>query len=94
MNHFLLDKTADAILALGKWVSAIHVSDYDGVYEKHWMPKEGSNNWIKIIGNLEKIGYNGAFTYEVDSVKYGYTYADIRKNYESLFEEYNKKSSR
>ena len=94
MNHFLLDKTADAILALGKWVNAIHVSDYDGVYEKHWMPKEGINNWIKIIGNLEKIGYNGAFTYEVDRVKYGYTYADIRANYESLFEEYNKKSSR
>lgn len=91
-NHFLHDKTSDAILALGKWVKTIHVSDYDGVFEKHWLPKEGVNNWMKIIGALEKIGYNGAFTYEVYREKYGYTYADIRENYEKLFEEYNKRN--
>lgn len=90
MNHFLQDKPEDAIPALGKWLRAIHVSDYDGVYEKHWMPKEGTNDWMKIIAALEKVGYQGAFTYEVYRSKYGYTYADIRRNYEELFEEYNK----
>ena len=90
MNHFLHDKVEDAVLALGKWLRAVHVSDYDGIYEKHWMPKEGVNNWMKIIGALEKVGYQGAFTYEVYRPKYGYTYADIRRNYEELFEEYNK----
>lgn len=93
MNHFLHDKTSDAILALGDWLTTVHVSDYDGVYEKHWLPKQGVNNWMKIIGALEKIGYNGAFTYEVDMDKYGYSYADIRENYEKLFEEYDKFSS-
>lgn len=93
-NHFLHDKTSEAILALGDRVTTIHVSDYDGVYEKHWLPKQGVNNWMKIIGALEKIGYKGVFTYEVESQKYGYTYADIRKNYEKLFEEYDKFSSR
>lgn len=92
-NHFLQDKVQDAVLALGKWLTTIHVSDYDGVYEKHWLPKQGVNNWMKIIGALETVGYNGAFTYEVDNTKYGYSFADIRANYESLFEEYDKFSS-
>lgn len=91
MNHFLLDKPEDGILALKKCLTTIHVSDYDGVYEKHWMPLEGTNNWMKIIGALESIGYNGAFTYEVNT---GYAFADIRRNYEKLFEEYNKSVSR
>ncbi len=93
-NHFLYDKTQDAILALGEWLTTIHVSDYDGVYEKHWLPKQGVNNWMKIIGALQTVGYNGAFTYEVESQKYGYSFADIRANYEKLFEEYDKFSSR
>ncbi len=89
-NHFLKDNPSDAILSLKKWVTTIHVSDYDGIYEKHWMPKEGINNWMKIIGALEKIGYSGPFMYEVAREKCGYSFADIRANYEELFEEYNK----
>ena len=93
MNHFLHDKTADGILALKDWLQTVHVNDYDGVYEKHWLPMEGTNDWMKIIGALEKIGYNGGFVYEVEQQKYGYSFADIRANYEKLFEEYDKFSS-
>lgn len=92
-NHFLHDKAEDAILALGNRVTTIHVSDYDGVYEKHWLPKRGVNNWMKIIGALEQIGYHGAFTYETNRQEHGYSFADIRTNYEQLFEEYDKFSS-
>ena len=94
MNHFLHDKVEDAVLVLSKWLRTVHVSDYDGVYEKHWLPKEGVNNWMKIIGALEQVGYQGPFMYETYRSKYGYTYADIRRNYEELFEEYNKITSR
>lgn len=90
MNHFLHDKVEDAIPVLSKWLRTVHVSDYDGVFEKHWLPKEGVNDWMKIIGALEKVGYQGPFLYEAYMEKFGYTYADIRKNYEMLFEEYNK----
>lgn len=93
-NHFIQEKASDGILALGKWVKAIHVSDHDGSFEKHWMPKQGVDNWIEIIGALEKIGYDGAFTYELYQDKYGYTYAEIRENYETLFAEYNKLTSK
>ena len=92
-NHFLQDDLTEATLALGKWVKTIHVSDYDGAYEKHWLPKQGVNNWMKFIGALEKIGYQGDFIYEVYQEKYGYTFEEIRRNYEELFEEYNKFNS-
>lgn len=93
MNHFLQEDPADAILALGNRVATIHVSDNDGVYEQHWLPKQGINDWMKIIGALEKIGYQSMFTYEAEVHKYGYTYAEVRRNYEELFEEYNKRTS-
>ena len=92
MNHFLHDKPEDAVYALKDWVTNIHVSDYDFVYEKHWMPKQGKNDWMKIIGALDEIGYKGAFMYEVAREKHGYTFADIRRNYEELFEDYAKYS--
>ena len=94
MNHFLQEKPEDAILTLGNHIATIHVSDHDGTYEKHWLPKQGVNDWMKIIGALEKIGYQGMFTYEAEVEKYGYTYAEVRRNYEELFEEYNKLASR
>ncbi|MBO4323395.1 MAG: sugar phosphate isomerase/epimerase [Clostridia bacterium] len=93
-NHFLNDKVEDAVFALKKWLTTLHVSDYDGVYERHQMPKTGVNDWMKIIGALEEIGYDGVFTYELRKKEFGYSYADIRKNYEELFEEYNKNSSK
>jgi sugar phosphate isomerase/epimerase len=92
MNHFLQDKPADAILALRDRLTTIHVSDYDGVYEKHWLPKQGVNNWMKIIHALETIGYKGVFTYEVGTPSQAYSYAEIRANYDELFEEYDKYS--
>ena len=88
-NHFIQENAVEGILALGEWIKTIHVSDHDGIFEKHWMPKQGVNNWMEIINALEKIGYEGAFTYELYQDKFGYTYGQIRENYEMLFEEYN-----
>ncbi|MBO5889422.1 MAG: sugar phosphate isomerase/epimerase [Clostridia bacterium] len=90
VNHFLDCKPQDAILALGDRVKAVHISDYDFVYERHMIPGDGLNDWNKIIGALEKIGYKGAFNYEVNMGRYGYTYKQLIENYEKLFEEYNK----
>ena len=89
VNHFLNDKPEDAILALGDRIKALHISDYDFVYERHMIPGDGLNDWNKIIGALEKIGYKGAFNYEVNMGRYGYTYKQLIENYEKLFEEYN-----
>ena len=90
INHFLQDKPEDAILTLGKWLTTVHISDHDGVAERHWLPKQGANDWMKILAAFEQVGYNGAFLYEVEHEKLGLSYADLRKNYEELFDEYNK----
>ena len=90
VNHFLNeDRGEDAILAIGDKVKTLHISDNDFVYERHMMPGDGLNDWNKIIGALEKIGYKGMFNYELNVLKYDYPYKEIVANYEKLFKEYN-----
>ena len=91
LNHLLQDKPEDAILRLGKRIRALHVSDYDFINERHMLPKEGKIDWMKVLSALEKTGVDCAFNYELYMKKYGYTYAQIKENYDSLFAEYNRK---
>ncbi len=89
-NHFLTDRPEDAIKAIGKdKLKALHISDNDFIYERHWLPGKGANDWNKIIGALEEIGYEGAFNYEINMERWGYTYKELVENYENLFKAYN-----
>ena len=90
INHLLHDKPEDAIKKLGKYIRALHISDYDFINERHMLPKEGKIEWMKVLSALEETGVNCAFNYEVSMKKYGYTYAQIKENYDSLFAEYNR----
>ena len=87
VNHFYFEKPEDAILKYGDRIGTVHISDYDFVKERHMLPKEGKNDWNKIIGALEKVNYRGAFNYEVNDK---YSYKTIKDNYEELFLDYNK----
>ncbi len=93
VNHFLNgEKAEDAILKYGDKVGAIHISDYDYINEKHKMPLDGKIDFMKVIGALEKIGFKNAFNYEVSiGPRYGYTFKDVKENYDKLFEMYNNK---
>lgn len=90
VNHLLQDKPEDAIERLGKRIRALHISDYDFINERHMLPKEGKIDWMKVLSALEKVGVDCAFNYELNMKKYGYTYEQIKENYDSLFEEYNR----
>ena len=90
VNHVFWGTAEDAALEMGHRISALHISDHDYKQELHVLPKEGKIDWMKVLGALEKIGYNGVFSYELWKAKYGYTYEQIIRNYEELFEEYNK----
>lgn len=89
VNHLLQDKPEDAIERLGKHIRALHISDYDFIDERHMLPKEGKIDWMKVLSALHKAGVNCAFNYEVNMKKYGYSYAQIKENYDKLFMEYN-----
>ena len=53
---------------LSKWghlLVATHLSDNDGVTDKHWIPKEGIIDWGIIGDSFPKDAYTGFFTLEV-----------------------------
>ena len=89
INHPFIDTPEDFILAVGDRIKCLHVSDRDEITERHWLPGEGILNWNNIIGALEKVGYNGEFTYEVSIRRRQTPLSEIRANFEKLFENYN-----
>ena len=80
-NHSLKEDNAHYIRAVGEKIVTLHVSDYDFIDEKHWLPLEGKNDWEAILTALEEVGYAGRFLYELRS---GYTYEQVAENYRRL----------
>lgn len=64
-NHLLKDSNLDFIKKCGDKIITIHVSDYDFIDEKHWLPGEGKINWKEFIDNFNKINYKGVWMYEL-----------------------------
>ncbi|MBR2375380.1 MAG: sugar phosphate isomerase/epimerase [Clostridia bacterium] len=65
-NHLLQEEGDSFILAVGDRLITTHISDYDFVNERHWLPGEGKIDWKKILSALEKVGYTGPWLYEVE----------------------------
>ena len=55
----------DFVHRIGKKIITLHVSDYDFVNERHWLPGEGKNDWQAIYKALQEIEYNGVWLYEL-----------------------------
>ena len=69
---------------LGTRLITLHISDYDGVDERHWMPGTGVIGWPGVIAALRDIGYHGPFNYEIrrdDKIEFPARIADIEANY-------------
>jgi len=66
VNHAMGDYRAlpDMVRTLGPRLMTTHLSDYDGVDEKHWMPGRGIINWAQLMTALADIDYQGPFNYE------------------------------
>ncbi len=64
-NHLLIDTNDNFIEKLGDKIITVHVSDYDFINERHWLPGEGKNNWHELYNKLVSKGYNGVWLYEV-----------------------------
>ena len=52
------------IRELGEKLFTLHICDYDGVDERHWMPFKGVIDFKAAIQALRDIGYTGPFNYE------------------------------
>ena len=66
-NHLLLGTHEEFFEKVGDRIATLHVSDYDKVDEKHWLPfdERGVVDWKGFYQGLKKIGYKGVFMYEV-----------------------------
>jgi len=64
-NHLMGQEASEFIKAVGNKIITLHISDYDFMNERHWLPGEGQNDWQKIIKSLKAVGYNGVWMYEI-----------------------------
>ncbi len=92
-NHLLYDDNVELIRRLGNKIKSTHISDYDFVNERHWLPGEGKNDWQGIINALNEVGYDGVWLYEIDLGcpktiirPRSLTYEDFVLNAKELFE--------
>lgn len=64
-NHLLDQRNVDFVRDIGEKIVTLHVSDYDFCNERHWLPYEGGVDWAELVTELEKVGYNGVWMYEI-----------------------------
>ena len=64
VNHLLKETPEEFIQKVGKGITTLHISDYDGLDERHWPPGKGIIDWNLVIGNLLSAGYSGPFLLE------------------------------
>ncbi len=59
-------KLANIVRTFGKKIYTLHIADYDGVNEKHWLPAHpgGVIDWQEFLDALDEVGYKGVFNYE------------------------------
>lgn len=65
VNHLLIQSHKDFVEAVGDKIVTVHISDYDFVDEKHWLPGKGDINWPELVSLLKGINYQGPFMNEV-----------------------------
>ncbi len=87
LNHANLGQDlATNILALAGRIITVHVSDNDGVDERHWLPGQGVIDWPGAVEALRRAGYEGPFLYESGKDRDGSTVTAqrLRENYDDL----------
>ena len=65
LNHSLGEDNSAYLKLLGDRIVTLHVSDYDLVDERHWLPGEGKVNWPEMVRLLQEANYQGVWMYEV-----------------------------
>lgn len=64
-NHLLEEDIPAFIRKVGDKIVTTHVSDYDFVDERHWLPGEGDIQWNSLYETLKEVGYDGVWMYEI-----------------------------
>ncbi|WPX41264.1 sugar phosphate isomerase/epimerase family protein [Akkermansia sp. N21116] len=65
VNHLLKENQEHYAKVVGKRIATLHISDYDRINERHWIPGKGVIQWVPLIRQLQEDGYQGPFMFEV-----------------------------
>jgi sugar phosphate isomerase/epimerase len=90
VNHANVGQDLGTFIArLGSRIWTLHISDNDGVDEKHWLPGEGVIDWRALLHDLRQADYSGPFLYEVSrgDKELAERLADFGENYARLMTE-------
>lgn len=63
-NHLLQEKPEEFVARADRVMATTHISDYDFIDERHWVPYEGKINWNNVMSELVKKGYEGPIVFE------------------------------
>jgi sugar phosphate isomerase/epimerase len=70
-NHYLKGTPSHFAQIAGHRIGTLHISDYDGVNECHWVPGDGTTPWKELFGILKEKGYTGIYMHEALKTKNG-----------------------
>ena len=68
VNHNFKESHRDFINNAGKHIITMHISDNDGVQERHYLPGKGVINFGEIIAMMNELGYKSSFIFECAGV--------------------------
>lgn len=92
-NHLLMDNNINFLEKhIGKIITT-HVSDYDFINERHWLPGEGKVDWQELYSKLLELKYDGVWMYEISMEmpktiirERDITFEDFARNAKEIFE--------
>lgn len=87
VNHLLGEKSEHFGEILGNRIKTVHISDYDEINERHWLPGKGVINWNHIVDVLMNAKYEGPFMFEVTKAPWN---GDMNKFCHDLVESWGK----
>lgn len=67
VNHLLIEDHRVFLDTLARQTITTHLSDYDGVDERHWLPGKGIVPFGLVMDRLQKAGYRGPYLFELGS---------------------------
>lgn len=65
VNHLLKESHREFVEKVGPYIITTHLSDYDRLDEKHWMPGDGCIDWKELKQLLDGVGYQGRYLFEL-----------------------------
>ena len=68
VNHNFKESHKHFIENAGKHIITMHISDNDGIAERHFFPGEGVINFKEIIELINNLGYNSTLVFECGQV--------------------------